>query len=169
MKPLLSRPTLLPALALAAALASTGALAHGDDSHAGHGAASRATQQAWGIAGDAAAVSREIAVSLHDSMRFSPARLEVREGETVRLKLANDGYVMHELVLGTEPSLREHAAAMLRNPAMAHAEAHAVHVAPGDQGELVWTFNRPGLYTYACLLPGHFEAGMSGTVEVLPR
>lgn len=167
MKPLFSHPALL--LALAAALAPAAALAHGDEEHAGHGGAATAAQQAWGIAGDAVAVSREIAIGLHDSMRFSPERLEVREGETVRLKLTNEGKVMHELVLGTEPSLREHAAAMRQNPAMAHADAHAVHLAPGDQGELVWTFNRPGLYTYACLLPGHFEAGMSGTVEVVPR
>jgi len=167
MKPPLSLRTLL--LALATALASTGALAHGDESHAGHGSTPPAAQQAWGIAGDATAASREISVGLHDSMRFSPERLVVLEGETVRLALANDGHVMHELVLGTEASLREHAEAMRQNPTMAHGDAHAVHVAPGGSGEIIWTFNRPGTYAYACLLPGHFEAGMAGTVEVLPR
>lgn len=41
-----------------------------------------------------------------------------------------------------------------------------VSVAPGESGELVWRFDRPGTVAFACLVPGHFEAGMRGEIEV---
>jgi uncharacterized cupredoxin-like copper-binding protein len=49
---------------------------------------------------------------------------------------------------------------------MEHDEAHMVHVAPGQTGEIIWTFNRPGEFEFACLIAGHFQAGMKGTVIV---
>ena len=49
-----------------------------------------------------------------------------------------------------------------------HGEAGMVHVAPGKSGSLVWQFTRPGEFHYACLVPGHFEAGMVGTIKVGP-
>jgi uncharacterized cupredoxin-like copper-binding protein len=70
------------------------------------------------------------------------------------------------MVLGTENDLRRHAGQMRNAPDMAHAEANMVHVQPGAQGELVWTFDRAGEFAFACLVPGHFEAGMKGKVVV---
>ena len=43
-----------------------------------------------------------------------------------------------------------------------------VHVAAGKSGEIVWTFNRAGEFDFACLIPGHFQAGMVGRIRVLP-
>jgi uncharacterized cupredoxin-like copper-binding protein len=121
----------------------------------------------FGRAGDPAKVQRTIDIRMSDTMRFAPAALTIRRGETVRLLVANDGKLMHELVLGTEPALRKHAQQMRDNPNMAHHdEVNAVHVPPGAKGELVWTFDRPGQFGYACLVPGHSEAGMVGTVTV---
>ena len=45
-------------------------------------------------------------------------------------------------------------------------EPHMTHVKPGKSGEIVWQFTRPGEFQFACLLPGHFEAGMVGKVTV---
>ena len=121
----------------------------------------------YGRAGDPAKAQRTIDIRMSDTMRFAPAALTIRRGETVRLLVANDGKLMHELVLGTESALRKHAQAMRENPAMAHHDdLDAVHVQPGARGELVWTFDRPGQFSYACLVPGHFEAGMVGTIVV---
>lgn len=146
-----------------------GARAHGSKPHAGAAAPQHKEQQAFGIAGDRAKVSRSIDIAMSDDMRFSPAQLRVREGETVRLRLRNRGAVMHELVIGTREELDKHAELMRRFPDMEHEEAHMSHVPPGQRGEIVWHFNRPGEFEFACLIPGHYEAGMRGVITVTPR
>ena len=121
--------------------------AHGH-AHAAPKASTKSTP--FGRAGDPAKVQRTIDIRMSDTMRFAPASLTIRRGETVRLLVANDGKLMHELVLGTEPALRKHAQAMRDNPNMAHHdEVNAVHVQPGA----VWTFDRAGQFGYACFVP----------------
>lgn len=84
---------------------------------------------------------------MSDNLRFSPVRLQMREGETVKLVVRNTGRVLHELVLGTRKELEEHAALMAKFPGMEHEEPHMAHVAAGKVGEIVWNFNRPGIST----------------------
>ena len=138
------------------------------DPHASHTRPSAPQQQPWGIAGQAAQVQRTITLDMSDDMRFSPAHLNVRLGETLRLQVRNQGQVMHEIVLGTPQSLDRHAAQMLAQPGMAHDAPYMAHVAPGQSGELVWQFNRAGQFDFACLVAGHFQAGMRGTISVTP-
>lgn len=126
-------------------------------------------QKAWGRAGDPQAVQRTITIDMHDDMRFRPDRFEVREGETVRLRIRNRGRVLHELVLGDEQELATHAELMKRHPGMEHDEPYMAHVDPKRTGSIVWHFNRPGQFRFACLIPGHYDAGMIGTVIVQPR
>jgi uncharacterized cupredoxin-like copper-binding protein len=64
--------------------------------------------------------------------------------------------------------LKQHAALMKKHPGMEHDEAYMAHVRPGKRGEIVWQFTRAGEFYYACLLPGHFEAGMVGKIVVAP-
>ena len=125
-------------------------------------------QKEWGIAGDAKAVTRTITLRMGDDMRFAPAHIEVREGETVRLVVQNRGQLLHEIVLGTQASLAQHAEMMLKHPGMEHDEPYMAHVNAGQRGEITWTFNRPGDFEFACLIAGHFEAGMRGTIRVTP-
>jgi uncharacterized cupredoxin-like copper-binding protein len=127
----------------------------------------RKEQKDWGIAGDMQAVSRTIEIKMTDQMRFIPDRIEVRQGETVRLVHKNAGQVVHEFVLGTKKELDEHAALMKKFPSMEHDEPYMAHVAPHKTGEIVWTFNRAGEFDFACLIPGHYEAGMVGKVKVV--
>jgi len=143
------------------------AVAHGEKSHSGQAQALVKEQKPWGIAGDPEAVTRTVEVRMSDSMRFSPDHFEVRAGETVRLSIHNDGRMLHELVLGSREELDEHAALMARFPGMEHDEPYMAHVAPGEREEIVWTFNRAGRFDFACLLPGHYQAGMVGGVQVL--
>ena len=128
-----------------------------------------ADQKAFGIAGDPRKVSRTIAIELTDQMRFIPAVVDVKLGETLRFRVTNTGSAPHEMVIGTLPELRKHAALMRSAPAMTHNDAHAASVKPGTVEEIVWTFNRPGEFSYACLVPGHLEAGMVGKVVVKAR
>jgi uncharacterized cupredoxin-like copper-binding protein len=101
-----------------------------------------------------------------DTMRFTPADITVKRGETVRIVATNKGHVLHEMVLGTAQELKEHADLMKRFPEMEHDEPHMTHVQPGKSGEIVWQFTKPGEFRFGCLVPGHFEAGMVGTVTV---
>lgn len=142
--------------------------AHGPTEHAPRPASQAASieETAFGREGNASEVSRTITVDMADTMRFSPDRLTVRRGETVRLVARNKGAVLHELVLGTDVALREHAEQMRRFPEMEHGDPYMVHVQPGQKGEILWRFTQAGSFAFACLLPGHFEAGMVGTVVV---
>jgi uncharacterized cupredoxin-like copper-binding protein len=99
-------------------------------------------------------------------MRFTPADITVKQGETVKLVATNKGQVMHEMVLGTSEDLKKHAELMRKFPGMEHEEPHMAHVKPGASGEIVWQFTKPGEFQFACLIPGHFEAGMVGKVTV---
>ena len=157
-------------IAACALLASAGAVFSHENTPHHHSAAPVAKEQKdWGIAGDARAVRRTIAIRMTDDMRFAPRHIEVREGETVRLRAENKGQVLHEIVIGTRAALDAHADMMARHPGMEHGEPHMAHVAPGKKGDIVWHFNRPGRFDFACLIPGHYQAGMTGTITVLPR
>ena len=142
--------------------------AHGDQSHAPAGPMTQEAQeqQAWGVAGDARSALRTITLNMGDDMRFSPNHFSVKRGETVRLHVLNQGQIMHEVVLGTQASLHEHAQMMLKFPGMQHAEPYMAHVAPGSSEDLVWNFNRVGSFDFACLIAGHYQAGMTGTFTV---
>jgi uncharacterized cupredoxin-like copper-binding protein len=153
----------------ALALLATNALAHGDEHKSGHKATSSPVvkeQKPWGVAGDATDGIRTIRVSMNDQMRFVPDRIHIREGETVRLVVKNDGKLMHEFVIGTKKELDEHAALMKKFRNMEHDEPYMVHVASGGTGEIVWTFNRAGDFDFGCLIAGHYEAGMVGKIKV---
>ncbi|MGH6625427.1 MAG: cupredoxin domain-containing protein [Burkholderiaceae bacterium] len=146
--------------------ASSVAFAHGNEDHGKKSGPVKKEQKDWGIAGDAKAVRRTIEVKMGDNMRFSPDRIEVKQGETIRFIHRNDGKIMHEFVIGTKKELDEHAALMAKFPNMEHDEPYMAHVAPGKKGEMIWTFNQPGEFDFACLMAGHYEAGMVGKVKV---
>jgi uncharacterized cupredoxin-like copper-binding protein len=140
------------------------ATAHGEKKH--DAAPVKKEQQDWGIAGDARAVRRTVEVRMLDTMRFVPDRIDVPLNETVRFKVRNTGQVMHEFVIGTRAENERHAALMLKFPDMEHDEPYMAHVAPGKSGAIVWQFNRAGTFEFACLIAGHYQAGMTGTITV---
>ena len=149
---------LLNTLAVSALLAVPAfALAH--EAHTPRAAAATLApeQQPWGIAGEKRAVRRTIDIAMTDDMRFTPSVIEVREGETLRLRVRNRGKELHELVLGTRASIDEHAEQMKKHPTMEHDEPWMTHVKAGHSGELVWNFNRPGDFDFACLVGDHYE------------
>lgn len=149
------------ALALAPGLAA----AHEGKPGAKNAAAVK-EQKPWGIAGDARDVRRTIEIAMSDDMRFTPSNITVRQGETVRFVIRNKGKLLHEMVIGDRKTLDEHAALMLRFPDMEHDEPYMAHVGAGKRGGLVWNFNRPGDFEFACLVAGHYQAGMVGKIKV---
>lgn len=157
------------AATLAFVLAPGAASAHGPAGSGGHKAAydpAQVRERSFGREGDPKKATRTIALDMSDAMRFTPDTVTLRRGETVRFVVANRGQVMHEMVLGTEEELKKHAELMKKHPGMEHEDANMAHVKPGEKGEIVWQFTQAGEYRFACLLPGHFEAGMVGKVVV---
>ncbi len=145
------------------------ALAHGNESHPvkpHRYDASKVEERAFGREGDPRRVTRTVNVDMSDAFRFTPANVVLKRGETVKFVVSNSGQQLHEMVLGTPKELKEHAELMKKFPDMEHADANMAHVKPGATGEIVWQFTRPGEYQFACLIPGHFEAGMIGKVIV---
>jgi uncharacterized cupredoxin-like copper-binding protein len=78
----------------------------------------------------------------------------------------NVSKVMHELVIGTKQELDTHAEMMKKHPNMEHDEPYMAHVSPGKNADIIWNFNRAGQFDFACLLPGHYDAGMVGKITV---
>lgn len=122
--------------------------------------------QAFGRPGLAKDVSRSVDIHMTDNMRFTPGALSFDQGQTIRLRIHNDGKIPHELVLGNEAEIAEHAALMRKMPNMVHTDASSVRVAPGASADLLWTFSHDGRFLFACLIPGHRESGMQGTLTV---
>lgn len=110
--------------------------------------------------------SKTIEISMADTMRFTPSSVEIQSGDSVKFLVANEGVLQHEFVLGTPESLAEHAQLMIKYPKMEHEEPYMAHVDPGEKMEIVWQFTETGSFEFGCLLPGHFAAGMKGTITV---
>lgn len=160
--------TILAAIAAISGLtlSAGSALAHENHGAKKASAAVKKEQKPWGIAGDAKDARRTIEIAMTDDMRFTPSNIEVKQGETVKFVVRNKGKVLHEMVIGDKKTLDEHAALMAKFPNMEHDEPYMSHVAAGKEGTLVWNFNRPGDFDFACLIPGHYQAGMVGKIKV---
>jgi uncharacterized cupredoxin-like copper-binding protein len=155
-----------PLLALAAGENSGGSGHSMADMHKEMAGMQNEKASAAGKAGDPANVSRTVAVSMGDTMRFTPDQISVKAGETIRFFVKNGGKVPHEMVIGTMGELKEHAEMMRKMPGMQHTEPNQITLKPGQRGGIVWQFDKVGEVDFACLVPGHMEAGMVAKVMV---
>ncbi|ARQ02161.1 cupredoxin domain-containing protein [Pseudorhodoplanes sinuspersici] len=122
-----------------------------------------------GEPGNAKRAARVVQVTMRESdgkMVFVPERVEVKRGEQIRFVLRNNGALEHEFVLASREDNLKHAEEMKKNPEMEHDDPNAKRLQPRKRGELVWRFTKAGEFEYGCLIPGHREAGMIGTVVV---
>ena len=146
---------------------ATNTFSHESTPHKAKTSAVVKEQKDWGIAGDAKSVKQTITLTMGDNMRFTPDALTLKQGQTVRFIVKNQGKQLHEMVMGTKKELDAHAALMLKFPTMEHDEPYMAHVAAGKSQELIWTFNRAGDFEFACLIAGHYQAGMVGKITVV--
>lgn len=141
-----------------------GAMAHDHGAGGGHQHGSESS--AIGQPGLAKNISRTVRVSITDDMKFNPSNINVKQGETIHFVVKNLGKTKHEMVLGTDQDLKEHYQQMMKHPEMEHAEPNMITLAPGKSGEIIWQFTKSGKVQFACLQPGHYDAGMKGVVSV---
>ncbi|WP_342359283.1 cupredoxin family protein [Terrarubrum flagellatum] len=142
------------------AFAGPGAAGH---SH-GH-----AEDTAYGQPGDPKKPARLIPITMREvdgKMLFFPDKIDVKLGEQIRFKLLNQGDLDHEFVLATVEENRLHAIEMRKNPDMEHDDPNAARIISKKNSEIVWRFTKAGEFEFACLIPGHLEAGMHGMVIV---
>lgn len=151
------------ALIFAALFAATSAASASGTHAGGHG------DSPIGKPGVASKVSRTINVDMVSGMRFKPSSIQVKRGETIRFVLKNTDSVKHEFSLGTQKELLEHYELMKKFPDMEHDEPNKLSLAPGKQGEVIWQFTKADAVDFACLHPGHFDAGMKGRVIVASK
>lgn len=154
--------TYLIAAALLSAVVSA-APAFADAGHA-HG-----DERAYGEPGNPKQPSRVIQVVMSEAdgkMQFIPNKIEIKTGEQVRFVLRNNGDLDHEIVLATLQDNLKHAEEMRKNPDMEHDDPNARRLMPKKTGEIVWKFTKAGTFDFSCLIPGHREAGMFGTITV---
>ncbi|MBW3658827.1 MAG: cupredoxin family protein [Actinobacteria bacterium] len=162
----------LPAACLAAGLVlagcggtdGSGDATGGHDAGGGHGA--HGGPVVAGGPADASDADRTIEVEARD-IAFDPTSIEVAAGETVTFVVTNAGETLHEFTLGDASAQEEHAEEMEGGHAgEARHGPNSVTVEPGETAELTWRFEAAGELEYACHVPGHYEAGMRGTITV---
>ena len=152
----------------AATIASSMVMSEAAYSHGPKGDAYSGHAHDMGEPGDSKARARTIEITMTDEMRFKPGIIMLSRGDVVRFVVKNTGALKHEFVLGTEEELTKHAAEMEKFPDMEHDDPNAVSVEPGQTATFVWKFTKAGTWEigFACLLPGHFTAGMKGKLVV---
>jgi uncharacterized cupredoxin-like copper-binding protein len=154
-----TKPRLVARAALCACVAATALTNVQAHDAAEHG-------EGFGVPGRKADVTRTVRVSMTDAMRFTPSRVVVRKGQTLRFIVRNQGHLRHEFVLGTDAGLAAHAEMMKKYPDMHHSDPNMVTLDAGQSGEVIWRFTSDGSVGFACLQPGHFDAGMRGRIIV---
>lgn len=153
----LTGATLAILLAVSPTLAAPGAASHSHETFA------------VGEPGNPKKPARIVLVTMREGdgrMMFVPDRLEIRRGEQIRFRLTNNGELDHEFVLATTAENVKHAEVMKKNPEMEHDDPNARRLKPKQKDEIVWRFTKAGTFEYGCLIPGHREAGMIGTIVV---
>ena len=122
-----------------------------------------------GVPGNAKKPARTVTVVMSDdsgAMKFSPDRLAIKKGEQVRFVIENKGALKHEFTLASVKDNDKHAEVMKKFPDMEHDDPNAKSVDPGKTAEILWRFTKTGTFEFACLIPGHREAGMHGSITV---
>ena len=126
-----------------------------------------------GKPGTASQVHRTIEVTMKETengdMIFEPNNLQIKMGETIRFVIMNAGELEHEFVLDSHDEIIEHKELMERIPEMEHDDPNAVRLIEGTDGEVIWTFANSGAFEFACLIPGHYESGMKGSITVTEK
>jgi len=126
-------------------------------------------ETAYGKPGDPKKPARIVQIVMRESdgkMLFLPDTLKVRKGEQIRFQLRNNGEIDHEFVVATVEDNLKHMKEMEKNPDMEHDDPNARRVKPKKTAEIVWQFTKAGTFDFSCLIPGHRQAGMFGTIVV---
>ncbi len=143
---------------------------------------------AAGEPGKVSDVSRTVTIDMTDN-RYSTEDLSVKAGETIRFVVSNKGQLVHEFNIGTPEMHKGHQKEMMMmvdhgvleadkinhdkmkmdmggGKTMEHNDPNSALLEPGKSKKIVWKFSKAGTFEFACNVPGHYDAGMVGEVQV---
>ncbi|MDY7106754.1 MAG: plastocyanin/azurin family copper-binding protein [Actinomycetota bacterium] len=121
---------------------------------------------AFGGPAEASEADRVVEIEMNDQLVFVPDEVEVTPGETITFRVHNVGNLAHDFTLGDEAVQAEHDEEMaeMAGEMAEHDEGNAIEVAAGETGEMTWHFTHVEGVLYGCHVPGHYAAGMRGTL-----
>ena len=171
-------PSTLASIALLALSLATGgaAVAAGEhdgehdsegDGH-GHGGGHSFS---FGSPADASEADRTIRVTARDTMEFEPEAVSIAEGTTVRFVVDNVGQLQHSFTLATPTRQKEHeeemqGMSMDRMAGHMDGDPNGIVVQSGETESITWRFTEATTIEFACHIPGHYPAGMKGSINV---
>lgn len=111
-----------------------------------------------GFVAGTTSVPRVVHIIASQALRFYPDAVTVKAGETITFEVTAVGMLSHEFMVGPAADV---AADRAGTPEVAD-------IAMMQKESLTYTFNGSGPFAFACHAPRHYEAGMRGTIAVLP-
>ena len=124
-------------------------------------------EYAFGHPADASSADRTVQVAMSDQLRFDPSKVAVVAGMTVTFEVTNAGQTPHEFVLGNASYQDRHEMSMGEmSGSLPPGGPNALTLQPGETRSLTWTFTDRGKVLYGCHIPGHYAAGMVGSIGV---
>jgi uncharacterized cupredoxin-like copper-binding protein len=120
------------------------------------GASAPGPGEAGFVAGTPSA-PRVVRIAATGNLRFTPDTVRVQAGETIRFEVTAMGPVTHEFMVGAAADV---AADTAGTPEIAD-------IGMMQTRSITYTFSGPGPFAFACHAPGHYEAGMTGTIVVV--
>ena len=147
------------------------------------------TMEAIGVAGKVSDVNRTINIIMKDNF-YEPETITIKQGETIHFKIINRGTALHEFGIGTTSMHKVHQREMSimmergiiefdrinhkkmkldhgeNEKAMKHDDPNSILLEPGKSGEIIWKFSQKIALQFACNIPGHYESGMMGPIQI---
>ena len=141
-----------------------------------------------GEKGDPAKIDRTIEIEMYDNYYY-PTQIDVKKGETIKFVVKNLGELVHEYNIGTKEMHIKHQPEMAKlveheilladkidhekmkkmskmDHSLGHSHANSVLLEPNETGEIIWRFSKDISLEMACNMPGHYETGMVGKINI---
>ena len=141
-----------------------------------------------GEKGDPTKIDRTIEIEMYDNYYY-PTQIDVKKGETIKFIVKNLGELVHEYNIGTKEMHIKHQPEMAKlveheilladkidhekmkkmskmDHSLGHSHANSVLLEPNETGEIIWRFSKDISLEMACNMPGHYEIGMVGKINI---
>lgn len=120
------------------------------------GATSPGPGEAGFVAGTVSA-PRVVRIAALPSLRFTPDSVRVQAGETITFEVTTMGPAVHEFMVGPAADV----------VADKDGTPEVADIGMMQTKSITYTFSGSGPFAFACHAPGHYEAGMTGTIVVV--
>ena len=151
-------------------------------------AAYSASMNMVGEKGDPNKIDRVVNIKMYDNY-YEPNIVKIKKGETIKFVVENLGDLVHEYNIGTKEMHIKHQPEMQKlidheillvdkidkvkmkkmskmDHSLGHSHANSIMLEPKKTGEIIWKFTKDINLEMACNIPGHYETGMVGKINI---